>query len=840
MLRVGSQFDTFDELSQRLEEFQKVERVQLWVRDSRTVTAAAKRARRKSLNPALKYAELTYSCVFGGRRPSDTTKIHNQTSAGGCPFKVRLSTSADGQALVVKEINNAHNHEPGKVFLRFDDVDSTALHLWIEMIESCQDVSQVFLRFDDVDSTVLHLWIEMIESCKDVSQKLHDEPRRLFKKTQQSRFSQDSVETPGSFGAASVATAPSSSAITNMSAMHKQPIKLIVSKSRLNSTVSPFANLQQLQHQQPQQHQQQNPQPLKLHVSLPQQAQRCFIKKQDPELIAEPSIITSDLVDGVESLYSFTEFGRRSYQFGSNNPVLNTPSNSSLSDTPESSKSSSPDISTTNTPNNSPINSPANSLSSAAEESVLNFHFPPSPISPNSAPLVSVKPREDEDHLLEPLYDLSEALEDGLASLPTFESDELPQLSNSSNKFANLFRKQENLHNEKVGGQASQLASAGCSGSKSNITGAVTHFPVVRTLSSSSNSIRVGFPANTSLCRPRTITTPNGSYYINSETGLVKTVKANGYGSGSDTSNGQSTSIQYNLVSSKVTAGLGSGARNAGKITIQHYMPSATPAAVTCSSTNPNAVSKCTTSNSDPYTRAVPVLVGIGSSARNLQPADQSVDCGTVSGSVTSVGPIKNYRARIAKKPYAAGSILKVVKSDNVSSPIASVDRLINTVTPDKVRIGLNRFNVQSETSECTTSSAGLGGVRKLFSDAYAPSSEIDRVIDAAADHFKSESLCSDKTNPVNKMDQVISGGLEADIKIKNELVHGAGKDDFCDFACDVSVKQEVMDTCDALDKNGLLFVVDGLEPSLGEDIPLSPEDYFNVADIEKFDFTTF
>lgn len=38
-----------------------------------------------------------------------------RTSAGGCPFKVRLSTSNDGQALVVKEICHDHNHEPGKV-----------------------------------------------------------------------------------------------------------------------------------------------------------------------------------------------------------------------------------------------------------------------------------------------------------------------------------------------------------------------------------------------------------------------------------------------------------------------------------------------------------------------------------------------------------------------------------------------------------------------------------------------------------------------------------------------------------------------------------------------------
>ncbi|CAL4069174.1 unnamed protein product [Meganyctiphanes norvegica] len=112
-LRVGSKFHTFDELSRCLDEFQKVEQVQLWARDSRTIVAAAKRTRRKSLNPALVYAERTYFCVFGGR---NTTKTQTSTSAstGGCPFKVRLSTSLDGQALVVKEICHKHNHEPGK------------------------------------------------------------------------------------------------------------------------------------------------------------------------------------------------------------------------------------------------------------------------------------------------------------------------------------------------------------------------------------------------------------------------------------------------------------------------------------------------------------------------------------------------------------------------------------------------------------------------------------------------------------------------------------------------------------------------------------------------------
>ncbi|XP_042226438.1 putative mediator of RNA polymerase II transcription subunit 12 [Homarus americanus] len=210
MLKVGSKFYTFDELSRRLEEFQELEQVQLWVRDSRTVVAAAKRARRKSLNPALKYAELTYSCVFGGRRPSDQTKIHNQTSAGGCPFKVRLSTSNDGQALVVKEICHEHNHEPGK--------------------------------------------------------KLHEEPRRLYKKTQ----NRTTVRKPVRYIVNKRVTS---------STNNKTKSRLDHTESHVQLGQSPFHHLH-LHQQQYQQQQQQLKLQLQQHLQQQQQQQQQLRQKQ--------------------------------------------------------------------------------------------------------------------------------------------------------------------------------------------------------------------------------------------------------------------------------------------------------------------------------------------------------------------------------------------------------------------------------------------------------------------------------------------------------------------------------------------------------------------------------
>ena len=78
LLHVGQTFGDHEALEKGIEQLEKLENCELWVRDSRTVDAAVKRARRKQINPKLKYAEVTYHCVYGGRNPSERSKIHNQ------------------------------------------------------------------------------------------------------------------------------------------------------------------------------------------------------------------------------------------------------------------------------------------------------------------------------------------------------------------------------------------------------------------------------------------------------------------------------------------------------------------------------------------------------------------------------------------------------------------------------------------------------------------------------------------------------------------------------------------------------------------------------------------
>ncbi|KAK7078720.1 hypothetical protein SK128_024868 [Halocaridina rubra] len=313
MLKVGSKFYTFDELSKRLEEFQQVEKVQLWVRDSRTVVAAAKRARRKSLNPALKYAELTYSCVFGGRRPSDQTKTHNQTSAGGCPFKVRLSTSIDGQALVVKEICHDHNHEPGK--------------------------------------------------------KLHEEPRRLYKKSPNNNNnnsrSTNSVRKPVRYivnkqrvnsDSSNNATSKSKSRLENSESSH------------IALGQSPFHHL----HLHQQQYQQQQQIKLQLQQHLQQQQQQQLRQRQ-------AEVIQLDSPDHI--------------------------------DTPD--HLSSPDLSSTSFDQLGSLNNSVDQFS----------YLPPSPISPSLSSGCIVDCEEDER--LEPILDLEEALEEALGDLDSVGSMEV-------------------------------------------------------------------------------------------------------------------------------------------------------------------------------------------------------------------------------------------------------------------------------------------------------------------------------------------------------------------------------------------------------------------------------
>ena len=64
---VGDKFKLFDELQAKVHRYEELEFVKLWIRYSRTVTAAKKRVTRY-LCSQIKYYEITYACIHGGKK----------------------------------------------------------------------------------------------------------------------------------------------------------------------------------------------------------------------------------------------------------------------------------------------------------------------------------------------------------------------------------------------------------------------------------------------------------------------------------------------------------------------------------------------------------------------------------------------------------------------------------------------------------------------------------------------------------------------------------------------------------------------------------------------------
>ena len=64
---VGEKFNSVQEFDLKLEAYKKQAFVEFWRRDSRTITAARKRGVDRPLKADLKYYDLKYCCVHGGR-----------------------------------------------------------------------------------------------------------------------------------------------------------------------------------------------------------------------------------------------------------------------------------------------------------------------------------------------------------------------------------------------------------------------------------------------------------------------------------------------------------------------------------------------------------------------------------------------------------------------------------------------------------------------------------------------------------------------------------------------------------------------------------------------------
>jgi len=81
-ITIGDRFCSFTEVEARLAAFSKSTFTKLWMRDARTISAAAKRTpkRAAAVNPELKYYTVKYCCIHGGRTFQPEGQGHRRTS----------------------------------------------------------------------------------------------------------------------------------------------------------------------------------------------------------------------------------------------------------------------------------------------------------------------------------------------------------------------------------------------------------------------------------------------------------------------------------------------------------------------------------------------------------------------------------------------------------------------------------------------------------------------------------------------------------------------------------------------------------------------------------------
>ena len=65
--KIGERFKSFEELDTKLTNYEKATSTKFWIRDARTVGAAMKRTTR-TLSKAIKYYQIGYRCIHGGRK----------------------------------------------------------------------------------------------------------------------------------------------------------------------------------------------------------------------------------------------------------------------------------------------------------------------------------------------------------------------------------------------------------------------------------------------------------------------------------------------------------------------------------------------------------------------------------------------------------------------------------------------------------------------------------------------------------------------------------------------------------------------------------------------------
>ncbi|XP_065886150.1 zinc finger SWIM domain-containing protein 3-like isoform X3 [Dysidea avara] len=109
---VGDLFFNYEDVSKRLEAYERATFTKFWKRDARTVAAASKRLAR-TISPSLKYYEVKFCCIHGGQsfRPQGKGQRNTWTFKQDCPVNISLRANAAGDALEVKSLCLEHSHD---------------------------------------------------------------------------------------------------------------------------------------------------------------------------------------------------------------------------------------------------------------------------------------------------------------------------------------------------------------------------------------------------------------------------------------------------------------------------------------------------------------------------------------------------------------------------------------------------------------------------------------------------------------------------------------------------------------------------------------------------------
>ncbi|XP_043271633.1 uncharacterized protein [Venturia canescens] len=113
---VGKKFNSFEDLEQSIEQYQKEINTFFYVRDSITIPQARKKRIKRCINEKLKYYFIKYCCIHGGKNfVSQATGVRSSsTFQKKCTSYIRVGLSACGNNLIVTAMNNVHTHKCSK------------------------------------------------------------------------------------------------------------------------------------------------------------------------------------------------------------------------------------------------------------------------------------------------------------------------------------------------------------------------------------------------------------------------------------------------------------------------------------------------------------------------------------------------------------------------------------------------------------------------------------------------------------------------------------------------------------------------------------------------------